>query len=257
MNITKTNFKYFTVYETINKINGKKYIGMHATNNLDDNYLGSGRLLLKAISKYGVHNFEKNILFVFDNFDEMAEKEREICNEEIVKDQNYYNLKTGGEGGVYADHIIEKIKMKNKGRKVSPESVLKGLETRRKNGNWYKTGEDHHLYGKRHEEKILEQISNTLKEKHKNGYKVWNDGISIKELYDENQRKEMFGRCTEKELNPSYGSKWLGNEELGVKCYIKRGNIELELLLKEKGWVEKPKNFNSLISVTKKIEGYL
>ena len=40
-------------YITTNKINGKRYVGMHSTDNIDDKYLGSGQLLIKAINKYG------------------------------------------------------------------------------------------------------------------------------------------------------------------------------------------------------------
>lgn len=257
MNITKENFKYFTVYETTNIVNGKKYVGMHATNNIEDNYIGSGRLLKAAIKKYGKESFKKEILHVFDNFEDMAEMEKMLCNEEVMNSTEYYNLKEGGAGGVYSEEVKRKIAEKAKGRKMPKESIERGLVSRKKNGNWYKSGEDHHMYGKSHSKEVLNRISENLKEKHRNGHKVWNDGVSIKDLYDEEKRKEMYGRNCSLENNPSYGSKWLGNVSLGVKCYIKKGDNELEKKLKARGWEEKPKNFNSLKSVTKIIEEYL
>ena len=63
--------KYYTIYETINKINGQNYIGKHITNNPYDDYLGSGKYLKRAIKKYGVENFEKKVLYIFDNKEDM------------------------------------------------------------------------------------------------------------------------------------------------------------------------------------------
>jgi hypothetical protein len=37
--------KHYILYETTNNINGMKYRGIHSTDNLQDGYLGSGRLL--------------------------------------------------------------------------------------------------------------------------------------------------------------------------------------------------------------------
>jgi len=50
----------FTVYETTNIINHKIYRGTHITDNPYDNYLGSGKLIDRAIRKYQPENFKKD-----------------------------------------------------------------------------------------------------------------------------------------------------------------------------------------------------
>jgi hypothetical protein len=87
------------VYETKNLINGKKYIGKHITNDLNDGYLGSGKILKQAIKKYGKGNFERIILSEFDNEEDAFECEKRLVTEEIMKDVNYYNIAIGGSGG--------------------------------------------------------------------------------------------------------------------------------------------------------------
>lgn len=91
---------YYTIYETTNTINWKKYIGMHATNFLADDYLGSGIGLKKAVKKYGSENFVKTYLWIFDNEQEMIEKEKEVITQEIVNNKLYYNMVIGGDGGM-------------------------------------------------------------------------------------------------------------------------------------------------------------
>lgn len=90
--------KFHIVYKTINLINGKFYIGIHSTNNLDDNYLGSGWVLKDAIIKYGRENFKRKILYVFNTRQEAMAKEAEIVNDEFIQDNNNYNLTIGGNG---------------------------------------------------------------------------------------------------------------------------------------------------------------
>lgn len=88
----------YTIYKTTNLINGKFYIGMHKTKNPNDSYLGSGTVIKKAIEKYGKENFKKEILFCFDNEQEMIDKEKELITEEQINDTMCYNMTLGGIG---------------------------------------------------------------------------------------------------------------------------------------------------------------
>ena len=63
------------IYQTTNLINGKKYIGKHI-GYINDDYLGSGIILNKAISKYGKENFKKEILEIVNNNIELNEREK-------------------------------------------------------------------------------------------------------------------------------------------------------------------------------------
>lgn len=89
---------YYTIYKITNKKTGEIYIGQHVTSDLDDSYMGSGVRILNAIAKYGRENFIKEILYVFDNFEEMDQEEAELVNEEFIKRSDTYNITLGGTG---------------------------------------------------------------------------------------------------------------------------------------------------------------
>lgn len=90
---------FYTIYKIYNKLDGKIYIGKHQTKDLNDAYMGSGKQLKRAQKKHGIENFEKEILFQFDNEQEMNAKEAELVTEEFCLREDTYNLCPGGHGG--------------------------------------------------------------------------------------------------------------------------------------------------------------
>lgn len=90
---------FYYLYEIRNKINGKIYVGVHKTENINDGYMGSGKVIRNAIIKYGIENFEKVILETFENAEAMYAREEEIVNDKFLLRDDVYNLKCGGLGG--------------------------------------------------------------------------------------------------------------------------------------------------------------
>lgn len=118
--------KYHFVYKTVNKANGKYYIGKHSTDDLNDGYLGSGTLLKKALKKYGKENFEREIICFCSSSEEVYAKEHEIVTQEIVNDPMSYNLRCGGEG---AQKIYSEEEAKERRLESSRKSNIKYQQT--------------------------------------------------------------------------------------------------------------------------------
>lgn len=90
---------YHIFYKTTNNINGKFYYGVHSTNKLDDGYIGSGKLLTRAIKKYGKKSFTREILAIFDTKEEAFLIEKTVVTKILVNDKRCYNVKVGGQSG--------------------------------------------------------------------------------------------------------------------------------------------------------------
>ena len=91
--------KQYYIYITTNLINQKRYIGKHH-GELDDDYLGSGTLLKRAIEKYGKQNFKKDILYISQSDQENSLKEKEFIKAfNATTDPSFYNIHEGGDGG--------------------------------------------------------------------------------------------------------------------------------------------------------------
>lgn len=163
----KQQFSHYFIYKTTCLVNNKIYIGCHATNNLNDGYLGSGKLLFAAIKKYGKENFAREILETFSNPKDMFDREKILVNEDLISSGVSYNLVVGGSGGFKVQDIDDwKSKLKAsrgdrgpfKGSLHSDESKQKISEAGKGRPAWNK-GLPGTWIGKTHSEESKRKIS--------------------------------------------------------------------------------------------------
>lgn len=202
------------IYKTTNLINGKFYIGKDCKNN--PNYIGSGNNLLKAVKKYGIENFNKEILEYCTSNEELSEREKywiEITNARGIG----YNIAEGGSGGktipvvwnkgkTYEELMGEKKAKKVKEKLSNSHKGLKQSEETKQKKNKKLTGQkrtketgikiSNSLKGKKISESTKNKISMTLKEYYKNnpeaGQKISNKNKGRK-LNDSQKKKISEG----------------------------------------------------------------
>lgn len=106
-------------------ITNKFYIGMHSTSNLEDGYLGSGKILQRSINKYGKENHIREILEFLESRDLLKERERILVNEELINEELCMNLMIGGHGGW---HQFNKNKNLQKSRNIKSQLKIQSLK---------------------------------------------------------------------------------------------------------------------------------
>lgn len=115
----------------MNNINNKTYIGQHISNNLIDNYMGSGLNINRAFKKYGKENFSKSILAVAHTKENIDILEKVFIALYRAEGKAEYNISDGGTGGNLGEEwcrrnkenhwksdlkIIEKLRNSHKGQ---------------------------------------------------------------------------------------------------------------------------------------------
>ena len=186
---------YHYIYKTTCSVTNKFYIGMHSTSNLDDDYLGSGKILWYSIHKHGSETHNREILEFLDNRILLRAREKEIVNEMTLQDPLCMNLMVGGEGGFSKEQCAK-----------GTQSMLKSLwnnENFRKEHSIRKTEMNKRLHkegkmkapsweGKKHNEESINKMRNRKAQvgnKNSQFGKKWIHSIELKKTMSVNKEK--------------------------------------------------------------------
>lgn len=180
------------VYKTVNTVNGKIYIGKKHSITFYENYYGSGKLIKRALEKYGLENFKVEVIKWSKTLDELNYDEKYYIKyfDSNFKSGKGYNISDGGDGGNIIstlskedyDSFIKGCKIRNSGIKnpnykngekimgdLNPSKrpdvreKLKKTSSGKNNGMYGVRGENHPRYNTTHSEESRKKISDSLK----------------------------------------------------------------------------------------------
>lgn len=193
----------YTVYQITNSVNGKRYIGVHKTKDINDSYMGSGKLIKAAILKHGIENFNKETILIFPTKEEMLQAEVQL----ILDLDPEYNLHEGGKGGW---DYVNTQQPNNEFRKLGGHA-LKG-----------KSRSTHQMQSK----EVRARAAETLRRKYRNGELI---GSFVGRTHSEKTKKKigLANSISQKgEKNSNYGKKWIYNEEIRKSISVKKTEID-------------------------------
>ena len=209
--------KNYIIYKITNKTNNKIYIGKY-TGLKFEKYWGSGTLISRAIAKYGIENFSKEIL---EECNKINLNEREIYWISICDSTNKkigYNILIGGAGGDTSKFIDYDSPIFRKKKSDSLKKYYKSLtdEERKirsekvsgsKNGMFGKTG---YWKGKKMPKELVARMMANRKSFKGDQNPNWKGGIVQKYCKCGKQMAVNSKTCNacrprSKENNPFYG----------------------------------------------------
>lgn len=204
MNRQASRRKYHYIYK-ITREDGKFYIGMHSTDDLDDGYFGSGTLLSKSIKKHGKEKHNKEILEFLPTREALKLREKELVNEELIGDKLCMNLRLGGEGGGGFSSEEHKQKFVSAGPRIHHEKMATDKE-----------------YAEAHSRKLSE----AMLRRHATGTAKpirtcfkWEGKKHTLETLAKMRKSKNVG-----ESNSSFGTIWIMNDDKSLK--VRKSELE-------------------------------
>lgn len=202
--------QYHFIYKTTCLLNGKYYYGMHSTDNLNDEYYGSGRRLKRSLNKYGKENHSVEILEFLLDRKSLIKREKEVVNLNEIAKEDCMNIMVGGTGGFISDE------------QQRHRSICGGNAYAKKLNNDLEFRERH-----------IKIVSENMKKNHQLG-KIKYNTFTNKRHSEEAKLKisaSRKGKGTNKD-NSQYGTCWITKDDINKK--IKKNEISKYL---ECGWI--------------------
>ena len=207
--MTNNNLKKFNyVYVTTNTINNKQYVGSHCTDNIDDNYIGSGRIFLKAVKKYGKENFKREILKEFVSSDEARNSEEFYIDKYDTIVPNGYNISPKGgigfKGATLSENQRKKMSVWQQGKTYEELYGKEKANEMKRKQSLRKKGKSTPRKGKGHKIELIEKYGE------EEGIKRYNVFIS-KQSNAKKKRNYICEHC-KKHVNKSWYTRAHGDK---------------------------------------------
>ena len=238
-NVNWNNNVHYLIYKLVNIENGMHYIGQHKTLEPLDDYMGSGVYIRNAVDCYGPSKFIKQILFDFDNFDDMNQKEQELvplssCH---THDPMSYNLQVGGcTSEIGHLHMKQTYANKSEEEKLAFSKKMSELTTGEKNG----------MFGYKWSNEQREHQSNIMR-----GKSSWCNDV------DEETQQDFKRRVSEKNSGKNNGMYGKNSEDFMTPEAIKEKRKKLSEFQKGSKTLVDPTTGNRKRVGKSEIEKYL
>jgi hypothetical protein len=215
--------KFHYIYKITNKKNGKYYIGMHSTDNLEDGYFGSGKLIRNSIRRHGKDSHSKVILEYLEDRKSLREREIELVNEDLLNDPMCMNLQPGGGGGFINEEHMKKCSSAGNEK----------LDILRKNDS---------EFNERFKKSVsisskiaLEKLKCEKPEKFENIINSGKNSFLNKKHSDDTKKRIGNSNSIHQkgEGNSQFGKKWIYNMEERRSIFIKENEINIYI---DSGW---------------------
>ena len=153
---------YGYIYRITNKLDGKIYVGLRSLPKEDPNYWGSGLHIQRAIKKYGVENFTRDILEWCETKEKLNEREVYWIKTLDARNPDVgYNIVAGGTGGNTYQYLSKEQMDELRPRLSMLSQPQEKIDEWKKKLRIVQHGENNPMFGRKHTEEAKQKMRET------------------------------------------------------------------------------------------------